>query len=738
MRTIVSFCLLFLVFSPGMVCAASGDNLMQDVFMLDALTVTGEVEEEQLDRTSAIVVEKNRSNNVADFLVRDPEISFKRKAAFGDSSDIISIRGFESKRIMLNLDNRNIVSTGTVGGNYIDFGTIPLDNIERIEVIKGGSSVEYGNTALGGVINAYTRRPTEDPYVSLYGTLGGWDDPWDFYTIRGSYSQKFNALGVSLGISQQHADAFLRNNDYDSFHVNPKLYLDLPWQAELTLGYNYSVTERGLIRSNRADGNPTADSNPNLPGFNTAIDSRYPVASGEYFAGGAPGPSMNVIGDGAYWTKTRHLMDITYFQEILDTAYFEVMAYKNYETRREKNYADVDARMQLKAMSPPPDTFNPALTRNGAMVLDRDIVVDESYGYKFKTGTELSGHDLMAGLEYKKLKSGKTDVKFVDENYNKHGSNGWTGQMESSGAGPGATIWGAFLGDTYGLTDQLTLDAGLRFDSYHYEPEGQNRKYTGEAVSPKAMLTYAFTDNQSASIAAYQNYRTPSMPELYWASQASSYDNSINVPYLIGENIKPETARGLDIAYKYNFSANEFIKLSGFYYSVQDYIVHKPVYVPRPPSNQAWAAYNVDAEIYGLTLGGSYALLNNLKLHGTATWQDNKKRNDPSDPDNTMKKLEYIPEWKGSLGLSWQIDPSWNLDTSLTYVGERKYYINTANLSQGTLHDYITLGASLGYKFNEQLSFEAYADNIAGTHYEESWGYPAMGFNAGVSCKWVF
>ena len=143
MKKIIILVCIAMVFLPRMALAANDGNLMQDVFVLDPITVTGKAEEEQLDRSTAIVTEKNRSNNVADFLVRDPEISFKRKAAFGDSSDIISIRGMESKRIQLNLDGRDISSTGISGGNYIDFGTIPLDNIERIEVIKGGSSVEY-------------------------------------------------------------------------------------------------------------------------------------------------------------------------------------------------------------------------------------------------------------------------------------------------------------------------------------------------------------------------------------------------------------------------------------------------------------------------------------------------------------------------------------------------------------------------------------------------------------------
>ena len=85
-----------LLCSPAFTAQAADDNLMQDVFLLDPVTVTGQLEEEKLDRTTAIVVERNRSNNVADYLVRDPDISFKRKAAFGDSSDIISIRGMAS------------------------------------------------------------------------------------------------------------------------------------------------------------------------------------------------------------------------------------------------------------------------------------------------------------------------------------------------------------------------------------------------------------------------------------------------------------------------------------------------------------------------------------------------------------------------------------------------------------------------------------------------------------------
>lgn len=52
----------------------------------------------------------------------------------------------------------------------IDWSTIPLDNIEKVEVIRGGSVARYGNNALGGVINVITKKPTETPTATL--TLG--------------------------------------------------------------------------------------------------------------------------------------------------------------------------------------------------------------------------------------------------------------------------------------------------------------------------------------------------------------------------------------------------------------------------------------------------------------------------------------------------------------------------------------------------------------------------------------
>ncbi|WP_289019814.1 TonB-dependent receptor plug domain-containing protein [Desulfobacter postgatei] len=118
-------------------------------------------------------IEQGKNVTIPDVLKGEPDIDLKRRALVGDTTDSLSIRGFSGNRIMLNIDGRPVNAAGVMGGYYIDWGTIPLDNVEKIELIRGGSSVKYGNNALGGVVNVITKKPTTDPTLTLFGTYGG-------------------------------------------------------------------------------------------------------------------------------------------------------------------------------------------------------------------------------------------------------------------------------------------------------------------------------------------------------------------------------------------------------------------------------------------------------------------------------------------------------------------------------------------------------------------------------------
>jgi outer membrane receptor protein involved in Fe transport len=69
--------------------------------------------------------------------------------------------------------------------NYIQWNRIPLDNIERVEVVRGGGSPLWGNTAMGGVVNVITRAPDADALdlSAAGGSYGSYDT-----SLYGSYA----------------------------------------------------------------------------------------------------------------------------------------------------------------------------------------------------------------------------------------------------------------------------------------------------------------------------------------------------------------------------------------------------------------------------------------------------------------------------------------------------------------------------------------------------------------------
>lgn len=103
--------------------------------------------------------------------------------------------GYQSKRVLVMLDGRRL--NDPYQGNA-EFGLLPADSIERIEVVRGPGSALYGSGAMGGVVNIITRRGTENPFTRLrvaggshdtrYGRVShGWKKGLLDYFVSGSY-----------------------------------------------------------------------------------------------------------------------------------------------------------------------------------------------------------------------------------------------------------------------------------------------------------------------------------------------------------------------------------------------------------------------------------------------------------------------------------------------------------------------------------------------------------------------
>ena len=83
-----------------------------------------------------------------------------RKEGGRAGRETISIRGMDSDYTLIMVNGRKMNSSNAiVRGNDFDLSTIPKENIERIEIIRGPMSALYGSEALGGVVNIITRLP---------------------------------------------------------------------------------------------------------------------------------------------------------------------------------------------------------------------------------------------------------------------------------------------------------------------------------------------------------------------------------------------------------------------------------------------------------------------------------------------------------------------------------------------------------------------------------------------------
>ena len=144
--------------------------------------------------------------SVSDALREVPGISVARSGSFGGQTSVF-VRGGQSNYTKVLIDG---VPMNQSGGAF-DFATLTTDNVERIEIVRGPSSVVWGSDAVTGVINIITRSGRSGPRMSAnlragtFGTLDG-----DAQVSHSSASSTY-----SLGVGRHQASGiYAFNNHY--------------------------------------------------------------------------------------------------------------------------------------------------------------------------------------------------------------------------------------------------------------------------------------------------------------------------------------------------------------------------------------------------------------------------------------------------------------------------------------------------------------------------------------------
>ncbi len=172
-----------------------------------------------------------------------------------------SIRGSSAEQVAVFVDGVRINSslTGTV-----DFSTIPMESIERIEVIRGASSARFGTDAIGGVINIVTKRAgakraidakiTGGSFLTLQ-TAESWREPhedWDLVLAHNHHSTggefTFTSAGITMnGGSVADPRTYRRlHNKSISEDLLAKANLSLPYSTSLGVSNDFFWTDRNV------------------------------------------------------------------------------------------------------------------------------------------------------------------------------------------------------------------------------------------------------------------------------------------------------------------------------------------------------------------------------------------------------------------------------------------------------------------------------------------------------------
>jgi outer membrane receptor protein involved in Fe transport len=180
----------------------------------EVITVTGSlIGRREVDSPSPVsVVDREKLDsagitNVGDVLQKIPAQGNAINAQNnngGDGSVRINLRSLGAARTLVLLNGRRVVPSGTGADNSVDFGTIPLAMIERVEVLKDGASAIYGSDAIAGVVNVITRSNMNGTEANIYTATSNKRDGtnYDLSFVTGHSSNRGN-ITFSGGYQQQ-------------------------------------------------------------------------------------------------------------------------------------------------------------------------------------------------------------------------------------------------------------------------------------------------------------------------------------------------------------------------------------------------------------------------------------------------------------------------------------------------------------------------------------------------------
>ena len=239
---------LFVIFPGRVVFGAEEDASPAEVIRMDEVVVTAtKVPEKRKDIPNAVLlfdqknIQASGAKSIGELLANEPGIDWQTFGNYGGARQELCIRGMAGYATQVLV---NGVNAGSPSLGFADVGKISIDNIERIEVIKGSGSLLYGSGAMAGTVNIITKDPQRNKMTLKIGAGYGSQNTYRAAAENGMFVA--GDFGYYLTAGRMETNGFRDNSYLRKNDVSLKLLLDKKDAMQVSLYGDYISSHYGM------------------------------------------------------------------------------------------------------------------------------------------------------------------------------------------------------------------------------------------------------------------------------------------------------------------------------------------------------------------------------------------------------------------------------------------------------------------------------------------------------------
>ncbi|MDY6863409.1 MAG: TonB-dependent receptor [Thermodesulfobacteriota bacterium] len=428
------------------------------------------------------------ARHIMDVLRTVPGMSYYYSSFGMFSIDSRGIRKGSSEHILIMVNSHPLNENFTGGATYV-YDTMAVDNIKRIEFIRGPGSAVYGANAFSGVINIITKEAEDVDGLEIRANGGSFDtQQYNFL-----YGKTFNDIGIAFNFNYLNKDGFEGDIEQDYQTILDRFF-----------GTNASLAP-GETRGDEEK----YDISLTLQYKGIKFDGRYidhARETGFGYCGALDNISTESIKD--YYLNLSYERNIWEGLDLLGKVYRNHYHFDNYYQCFPEGAA--------------------VITPRGVKIVPEGTIIAPSAknnrtGFEIHTTCKMNdSNTVLAGVTYEKMK--QYDVRFKANNlytpipfvFIPFPSVWDITRIQNFNKSVSRTFKAIFIEDLWDITDDIRFTTGARYDRY---------SDFGGSLNPRAGLTWEFKKGYDLKMIYGHAFRAPSFHQLYNANSPTMAGN---------------------------------------------------------------------------------------------------------------------------------------------------------------------------------------------------------------------